>query len=206
MKRLYWPALLIAVPSLALRTALCLLLALASCGSATEDLAHGLNSISNHADSIIGDMNDIAMLVPDSPEVLAKAEDARDHAIAVKTEVDTGQERLTHTKNEESTFDRILTTLQRYALPIAIVGIVVLAFLFPGVRAVINSLFALLGWIIPKPKRSQAELDVAALDPDDTTTIRESIAHRRASDPQYDKAFEQELKRRKKAKQQETKQ
>ena len=78
-----------------------------------------------------------------------------------------------------------MNTLQ-YGIIVVVIVAVAWILWYTGIGSLIKGLLG----FIPKAKRREADLATMVLDDDNPATIRELIAARRASDPEFDKAYE----------------
>ncbi len=84
--------------------------------------------------------------------------------------------------------DQVPAWMNTLQYGIIVVGIVAVAWIlwYTGIGSIIKRLLG----FIPKAKRREADLATMVLDKNNPATIREFIAARRASDPEFDKAYE----------------
>jgi len=85
--------------------------------------------------------------------------------------------------------DQVPAWMNTLQYGIIVAGIIAVAWIlwYTGIGSLIKGLLG----FIPKAKRREASLAARVLDDNNPATMRELIAARRASDPEFDKAYEQ---------------
>ncbi len=173
---------------------------LASCSSATKDIASAANAANKDAHGIVQHANDaIAEVdsppdeVPVTPEVLGWLGSIKSHLVAIVA----GGERV------KSTSARIIervpdvenrtpwwAALLKLALWVAALAGVVWLLATTGIGRAIKTFVWGLGFLIPQQAKTSAKFDYEYLQTNQhDTDRRESIAARRAGDPAYNAAY-----------------
>lgn len=163
-----------------IRTLLFLLLvALAACSSA-EAISVQATAVGDRAATIRGLAERIGVQST-QPEVVADAAEISLQAQSIQKSVGVIHQQVTHVRDITPWWATLLQWVLIALAGAAAVWLVHATGIGTAIRLAI-------GWI-PRPKRTEAELAAAALDPAKNETVREWISAKRAQDPLFDSAF-----------------
>ena len=152
--------------------------------SAVENIGNGATQISQYAQSSEGRFEAIGELSEDQ-EIKEQAKHGKEEQQGILDTVANIRKELPRVEDKAPSWVEMVERLSLAGILIAIVIIIWQT----GIGTLCRKLLYSISFLIPSKSRREAEMDIKALDSENSMTLREVIASKRASDPAYNSAY-----------------